>query len=160
VNDSKMTRPKITCRHCGLIAQHAARGLCTRCYKDKTIRAQYPLVPTKPAIVPKPTVCQNPGCNNPIPPGRRRFCSDKCARHFRAVRAQARQLEAEEQARLSIEPPDLKERTCMKCGKKFLSDGPGNRLCPKCRRQWEENTSEGRMSELRRRPEQHGLDED
>ena len=30
-----------------------------------------------------------------------------------------------------------KEVRCLKCGKKFISPGPGYRLCPKCRRQWE-----------------------
>jgi len=30
-----------------------------------------------------------------------------------------------------------KEVRCLKCGRKFLSPGPGYRLCPKCRKQWE-----------------------
>ena len=28
----------------------------------------------------------------------------------------------------------IKDRTCLKCGHLFLSEGPQNRICPKCKR--------------------------
>ncbi len=29
---------------------------------------------------------------------------------------------------------DRKPRTCLRCGQTFISDGPANRICPKCKR--------------------------
>ena len=33
-----------------------------------------------------------------------------------------------------VNPSPEAERTCLKCGKKFRSTGPGNRICKKCTR--------------------------
>ena len=33
-----------------------------------------------------------------------------------------------------VNPSPAAERTCLKCGKKFGSKGPGNRICKKCTR--------------------------
>ena len=30
-----------------------------------------------------------------------------------------------------------KQRTCLTCGKVFWSEGPWNRRCPECKRQWQ-----------------------
>jgi len=63
-----------------------------------------------------------------IPPGRRKFCSAECARHVSHM------------ARVGEDfGPSLRKRstrigmrTCLDCGKKFLSEGPWNRICPAC----------------------------
>ena len=37
-------------------------------------------------------------------------------------------------------PPDPKFRKCLKCGRRFMSEHIGERICPKCkgRRDWRE----------------------
>ena len=44
-----------------------------------------------------------------------------------------------DQETIAVMTPKPKPRTCLRCGKKFNSEGPWNRLCKsqKCRKKWE-----------------------
>lgn len=58
----------------------------------------------------------------------RRFCSKRCKDKFRRV-------EGELVTPHGTNGMPLVERKCLKCGAKFLSWGPGNRMCGPCRRE-------------------------
>jgi hypothetical protein len=75
--------------------------------------------------------CQRPGCGKPIPEGRRKYCSDKCARIVNrdSAAARARRREAAIAAKGG---PHVRPRICLSCNKSFLSEGPWNRICPRC----------------------------
>jgi len=70
-------------------------------------------------------------CGKPVPPGRRKYCSDQCARraHHGIHAAKIRRQEKEIAQRLYKQ---RKIRTCLSCGGEFMSDGPWNRRCPEC----------------------------
>ena len=77
-------------------------------------------------------ICQRPGCNREIPQGRRKYCCSTCSR---AVNRQ-RVLVTAHALRVTTENDnfELKLRSCLSCGAEFLSDGPWNRICPRCKR--------------------------
>ncbi len=75
--------------------------------------------------------CQRPGCNNPIPPGRRKYCSDRCARIVNRDSAEAR-ARRRAAAILAKGGREVRKRLCLGCGRYFLSEGPWNRICPRC----------------------------
>src|SRR5512145_2809370 len=60
------------------------------------------------------TTCARPGCDNPLPPGYKRFCSEKCRDTFHQRAYTQRELAA--------------GRMCS-CGAKIFIDGP---KCSKC----------------------------
>jgi len=76
--------------------------------------------------------CLRPGCNNPVPPGRRKYCSAACSRAVNRQKAAA----AAHAVRVTAESDnlDIKLRECLSCGAGFLSDGPWNRICSRCKR--------------------------
>ena len=76
-------------------------------------------------------VCQRPGCGKPIPDGRRKYCSDRCARIVNrdSATARARRRAAAIRAKGG---PEVGRRICLACNRTFLSEGPWNRICPRC----------------------------
>ena len=76
-------------------------------------------------------ICKRPGCNNEIPLGRRKYCSSECSK---VMNRRTAALRAEEAYRQSIRFRHAKMgvRSCLSCGKMFLSEGPWNRICPNC----------------------------
>jgi len=76
-------------------------------------------------------LCQRPGCGALVPEGRRKYCSDRCARIVNrdSAAARARRRTAAIQARGG---PHVARRYCLACNKPFLSEGPWNRICPHC----------------------------
>ena len=76
--------------------------------------------------------CERPGCSQSIPANRRRYCSDDCSR--RVHRARARQLILTRRAAAQREPLEQGARSCLGCGRMFLSSGPWNRFCPRCKK--------------------------
>ena len=69
---------------------------------------------------------------------RRTFCR-ACGEERR--REQSQENARRQRARMRPNPqwamrpnPQRKVRTCLTCGKGFLSDGPGNRRCRRCKR--------------------------
>lgn len=75
--------------------------------------------------------CQRLGCGKPIPDGRRKYCSDRCARVVNrdSSAARAKRRTAAIAARGG---PEVRKRMCLSCVKPFLSEGPWNRICPRC----------------------------
>jgi len=75
--------------------------------------------------------CQRPGCGKPVPEGRRKYCSDKCARIVNrdSAGARARRRQAAIAAKGG---PNVGARICLSCDRSFLSEGPWNRICPRC----------------------------
>ncbi len=51
----------MSCSHCGVAANHAGRGLCKRCYNNRSVRVRYPCTleiantNQAPATLPEPT---------------------------------------------------------------------------------------------------------
>jgi len=76
-------------------------------------------------------ICKRPGCNNEIPLGRRKYCSSECSK---AMNRKTAAVRAEEAYRESIRFRHAKMgiRACLSCGKRFLSEGPWNRICTHC----------------------------
>lgn len=77
-------------------------------------------------------ICQRPGCSNEVPAGRRKYCCEACSR----IANRQRVLAAAHVLRMATdgENLDVKPRLCLVCGRHFLSDGPWNRICPRCKR--------------------------
>jgi predicted nucleic acid-binding Zn ribbon protein len=76
--------------------------------------------------------CQRDGCSNPVIPPRRKFCSEQCGRM--AHRQKNLKLMAAERQILKNLHRDRKVRSCLVCGNEFMSDGPWNRQCPRCKK--------------------------
>ena len=78
-------------------------------------------------------ICQREGCENNVPDGRARYCSPECAHEANKARSRkrAKQLATE---RLRTMSPHRKMRTCLGpgCYRRFMSEGPWNRICPQC----------------------------
>ncbi len=76
-------------------------------------------------------LCQRPRCGAPVPEGRRKYCSDRCARIVNrdssAARARRRATAIEARG-----GPNVAPRICLSCRHPFLSEGPWNRICPHC----------------------------
>jgi hypothetical protein len=75
--------------------------------------------------------CQRPGCGKPVPEGRRKYCSDRCGRIVNRDSASAR-ARRREQALLEKGGEEVATRLCLSCNQEFLSEGPWNRICPRC----------------------------
>lgn len=74
--------------------------------------------------------CARKGCNNAVPPSKRKYCSEQCCK----VANQARLNHRNEG--LALDGSRLrhrKSRVCLMCNKTFMSSGPWNRLCPVCK---------------------------
>jgi hypothetical protein len=80
----------------------------------------------------KTAVCERPGCNRPLPEGRRKYCSDACGRTASRIKCAAENGFLRHTT--AVEHLELKERVCLSCRSSFLSDGPWNRICPRCKR--------------------------
>ena len=76
-------------------------------------------------------LCQRPRCGAPVPEGRRKYCSDRCARIVNrdSSAARARRRTAAIEAKGG---PQVAARVCLSCSHPFLSEGPWNRICPHC----------------------------
>jgi len=72
----------------------------------------------------RPPAC--PLCGKPVFPPQRDYCSHACGvemhrrKWWEAHRPQVRHS------------PEQKLRVCLRCETEFMSDHPGNRICPKC----------------------------
>jgi hypothetical protein len=76
-------------------------------------------------------ICQRPGCNNKIPSGRRKYCSSECSKTMNRRTAAMRADEAYKNS-IKFRHAKVAVRTCLSCNKRFLSEGPWNRICPNC----------------------------
>jgi len=76
--------------------------------------------------------CERPGCGQNIPVNRRRYCSDDCSRQVH--RGRARELILARRAAAEREPLEQATRSCLGCGRMFLSSGPWNRFCSRCKK--------------------------
>ena len=76
-------------------------------------------------------VCQRSSCGKPVPDGRRKYCSDRCGRIVNrdSAIARARRRTAAIEAHGG---PQVAVRICLSCDRPFLSEGPWNRICPRC----------------------------
>lgn len=76
-------------------------------------------------------LCQRPRCGAHVPDGRRKYCSDRCARIVNrdSSAARARRRAAAIEAKGG---PHVATRVCLSCNRFFLSEGPWNRICPNC----------------------------
>ena len=75
--------------------------------------------------------CRRNGCGQPVPAGRRKYCSDACRERATIENrktAHERRRALRRQSRRSL----IKMRTCLGCGSKFESSGPWNRFCEEC----------------------------
>ena len=76
-------------------------------------------------------ICQREGCQNVVPPGRRKYCSVECSkivnRRSAAERSRMRAQAYRRERRVKYAP-----RMCLSCGHSFLSEGPWNRICGAC----------------------------
>ena len=76
-------------------------------------------------------ICQRSSCGKPVPDGRRKYCCDRCGRIVNrdSSTARARRRTAAIEARGG---PQVAARICLSCDRPFLSEGPWNRICPRC----------------------------
>jgi len=78
-------------------------------------------------------LCKREKCQNYVPLGRKKYCCEECSREANKKVAIKR---AEEERKAGIEyrliKLNIKPRTCLKCNKIFMSNGPYNRICPDC----------------------------
>ncbi len=76
-------------------------------------------------------ICQRDGCNRPVPPGRRKYCSVECSkivnRRSAAERSRLRAQAYRRERMVKYAPRD-----CLSCGRSFMSEGPWNRICGGC----------------------------
>jgi len=76
-------------------------------------------------------ICQRDGCHNEVPPGRRKYCGEKCAaivnKQSAAIRSQRYYRTTFTSLKKTYTP-----RICLSCNRKFRSEGPWNRICPVC----------------------------
>ena len=76
-------------------------------------------------------ICQREGCNRPVPPGRRKYCSVECSkivnRRCAAERSRQRAQAYRREQLVKYEP-----RTCLSCRNTFMSEGSWNRICSSC----------------------------
>jgi len=76
-------------------------------------------------------ICQRQSCTNEVPPGRRKYCSTECGKIVNR-RSPIDEDLARYSAILRKRSTKIALRMCLVCGKKFLSEGPWNRICPVC----------------------------
>ena len=74
--------------------------------------------------------CAREGCNSPVPPRKRKYCSEECCKTANQERINHRKYAAQSDA---IRFRHRKTRVCLGCNKSFMSSGPWNRLCPVCK---------------------------
>lgn len=67
----------------------------------------------------------------PVKPPRRKYCSRTCSNRANAEKARERDWRRRERSRKKLRPK-AGARVCLGCGKEFWSDGPWNRICPRC----------------------------
>jgi hypothetical protein len=75
--------------------------------------------------------CQREGCDRPVPPGRRKYCSVECSKivNRRSAAERSRQrAQAYRRERMVKYAP----RKCLACQQMFMSEGPWNRICGSC----------------------------
>jgi hypothetical protein len=76
-------------------------------------------------------MCQREGCNRPVPPGRRKYCSVECSkivnRRSAAERSKLRAQAYRRERMVKYAP-----RICLACQSTFMSEGPWNRICGQC----------------------------
>ena len=75
--------------------------------------------------------CQATGCTNEVPKGRRKYCSDKCQERTNHAQANARSRKYYD-ATMRKQLPETKRRVCLRCNRRFDSEGPWNRICWRC----------------------------
>ena len=76
--------------------------------------------------------CQREGCNKPIPPNRTKYCCERCSKIANSRRANERSR----RKRLQWSAPGSDKRAprvCLSCDELFMSEGPWNRICGKCK---------------------------
>jgi len=76
-------------------------------------------------------ICQRPGCDKEIPAGRRKYCCSECSKIMNRRTAAVRAEEAYKKS-IKFRHTKMAVRRCLSCNKKFLSEGPWNRICPHC----------------------------
>jgi len=78
--------------------------------------------------------CSLEGCENEVPMGRRKYCSERCAQAANSrmsARRQRKRLMALSRERLPQHDYRAR-RSCLVCDEQFDSEGPWNRICPRC----------------------------
>jgi hypothetical protein len=69
-------------------------------------------------------------CEKPLPVGRTKYCGRDCEKAAHRARA----LEYyHSKLFIKARRKHRKMRGCLDCHRKFLSDGPWNRICPRCK---------------------------
>ena len=81
-------------------------------------------------------VCSRPGCAKRVPEGRRKYCSVACSDVMMAEHSMDRRREQAEKDREDLRNDLMKagyaERSCLRCGRMFMSESKANRRCPRC----------------------------
>ena len=72
-------------------------------------------------------ICERDGCENLVPYPRRQYCSVECGKIANRERGKLM-----ERPSVRTRFSKRKYRTCLSCPREFLSDGPWNRICPRC----------------------------
>ena len=76
-------------------------------------------------------------CGKPIEPPRRQFCCTICGGRYHARQMQQRDFD--QRLVLARRACDNKIRMCLACNHEFASSGPGNRICPRCTKNENQN---------------------
>ena len=71
----------------------------------------------------EPLVCANPTCTHLVEKPKRIYCSVTCRREHYKLNEKSSKTTPNSKA---------KPRICLSCDKTFLSEGPWNRICPRC----------------------------
>ena len=79
--------------------------------------------------------CERPGCDHPLPAGRRKYCSTECCKIDNHRLDRARKTNAEQWTARRVNRRAARtrgDRICLACDRGFHSAGPWNRICPRC----------------------------
>jgi len=76
--------------------------------------------------------CARKGCNNIVPPEKRKYCSEECCRLQNQERTNQLRRKNMSSKPVSKRLRYQKVRICLGCDAKFPSSGPWNRLCQAC----------------------------
>ena len=115
------------CAHCGKPIPPKSRRFCSgECRREWTKDFKRKN---------RSSLCR--GCGKLLPTGRMIWCSDKCRRHQARYKMKNSEtvLAARSMAEMRAATCDMKPRTCLGlgCGVTFISEGPQNRRCGKCK---------------------------
>ncbi len=81
----------------------------------------------------KPYKCGRKECENYVPFGKRKYCSNGCGTITNRKKFEEREkMDGKNNLIYYLIRKNMKPRICLGCRRTFISDGPWNRICSSC----------------------------